>query len=1731
VRAYADALQKNKTITDEAKAQLRKLGFSGREFTYDNLMNFSNKLLARASLSPGAELQSFIGKGLKSFSIQIPLGVPQLGAMTLGVSELNREWSFGLTVQGPVQATVGFTMKLLRLSWPSKADDQLRPEKPSWWPEFSLQNTLLERTFFTMAALGGAAALFSGSSALIKRVTKGGNFVSTIFSQAASALNTAAVYAMRYSLALPELVALASKGFRSMLMQQTAESTIGHGENKAEILERISANNKDARGELRQRVEKHVKEGGKKPLLGWYFLNRDRFMHDSLVQLRETLGSDTFRGRQLPGGMKVAGALGLVAAGLTAAVATMGLLFGFNKDNVFDRIVGDYVGDRAMHSARAFKADPVLMAQSGQKQPTPQKHGFGSMLANFISNTLFGTQETLVQVGPFALYGSPASFVRGTGFLGYNVDSAESMDYYARVKDKDLQVIARGYVQLSRIVPFDLSVSQGTTGIKQNQTAEAAIRNHLNFLRNDPRRVQMAAPLRARSRYLNYYSGVETLTPASQMVIAQRKNMGDWLIYQDELSLANYLGYGYQRQEVDYADTEMRYLKGSLVAPGLSKLFSRYFNSLIRQSIQSATVPEVDFDYDENYRPSALRNRPGLNLDNPMSSWFNLLAAGTLAAIGGGAYIYARSMEASLVNIALTNLLVNSEDNYARLKHWGINSLDDFSASVKSARFYVTNYGRHFYTFGRDAARMSDSAHVRELIQHGVISVEKVGGQVKGVSAIFHNLSTIQEANRLGQTGNLDNLKSELLTSVESEIKRIKTVLEKFDSDTALEQLKGQYGKTLEAAHGHLEKLHGYLSGLEAKQMTVDEFMKSKLIGLGRIELLSGLGYQQISVWSILKNNFKDLARSEWKRFKSQMNTFFEIDTANISTATRVKGAASKAVVATAAKLREAGQNIAFWVLGEGPDANANRDPQAVGSPETEAAPAPSPSEPLEPGAGRSLLSKMSAGLMKFTGLLMGSFAYLAWNLLPMLRSFSPFRSNELAGEKELAENTRRVAAKASIIDVKENLSSAASISVLAFGASRLIGPTSALGMSAYNKAAERYNNTWLGRRAQATILDQDKVITPTREARGKFSTQGLIAAGAFAVAGAAVYGFASGGDAKTALYGAKHWGAVGLNLVGLAAVGAALLAVATAAATGGAAAAGVTVIGFGLLYAGGLLLDKLGHGLADTSLGKRVLRFFDSFDPDPDTLRKANENFLIHGVNTALSGAYQGFRSFLSYVPRKLLKWVKTYRMETPQQERGKLSELWYGMMEWVGLSLSVTPYSGTDQLEGSEDQFESTTHPSNAYLWNYPATFRLPPGSAFGAASKMPFWLGPLSEGLQLWAQNTRDRQKKDGSAENDLTTDWFSADVLSPGVRRDFYASKLTSDYSATAGNLSVLTATSIRVLQERAFYAIPIMKQMQGDENNRLFFSGAGLENPAPSYPRDKVPQQKSKGWLNWLKGFFGEAAEAATLSDSRAGRIHLLRPQKGSGHKVPEARGYYTPKTTAIQPSGVPFDSGFFVTSQYGVKRGDRTHMGIDLVPKREGDTAIRAAAGGRVKHIGYQDSGYGNWIEITNSRGISQRYAHMATRPSLRVGDTVIKGQTIGQMGSTGHSSGPHVHFEVLVNQRKINPNEFLNLAADATAAVAKRVKQRGGRVNSQGKLGHPPPHVRVTVDKKNDHPVHQPGIPKRRKADAVRAVKDPNSNKVSLELHHHDDYAWGIMYDPYQTGTDMLAIDPYAAC
>jgi len=138
------------------------------------------------------------------------------------------------------------------------------------------------------------------------------------------------------------------------------------------------------------------------------------------------------------------------------------------------------------------------------------------------------------------------------------------------------------------------------------------------------------------------------------------------------------------------------------------------------------------------------------------------------------------------------------------------------------------------------------------------------------------------------------------------------------------------------------------------------------------------------------------------------------------------------------------------------------------------------------------------------------------------------------------------------------------------------------------------------------------------------------------------------------------------------------------------------------------------------------------------------------------------------------------------------------------------------------------------------------------------------------------------------------------------------------------------------------------------------------------------------------------------------------------------------------PSEKPVRTAAF-TSGYGVRsdpfrHSAAMHAGIDLAGPV--GTAIYATADGVIADAGYNKGGYGNLIKIDHGRGIETRYGHLSAI-LVSPGQRVVRGQQIARMGSTGRSTGSHLHYEVRIDGRAVNPIPFMK-STDYLLAMQK---------------------------------------------------------------------------------------------
>ena len=282
------------------------------------------------------------------------------------------------------------------------------------------------------------------------------------------------------------------------------------------------------------------------------------------------------------------------------------------------------------------------------------------------------------------------------------------------------------------------------------------------------------------------------------------------------------------------------------------------------------------------------------------------------------------------------------------------------------------------------------------------------------------------------------------------------------------------------------------------------------------------------------------------------------------------------------------------------------------------------------------------------------------------------------------------------------------------------------------------------------------------------------------------------------------------------------------------------------------------------------------------------------------------------------------------------------------------------------------------------------------FHLSKKMAFtlfiFLLAFAYGLILWGQQSVTTSLDEQAAQNPTTLSATSTINLSKSVVQS------THQNDFLAKRLGELQAESIRIkaITEQ-------LAEMSGVDIS-TFETSSLVAGGIESYGESLTDKELQKGIARLQKGYEQQHKQLSELQK-------YLLTQSSIESSI---------------PSGKPAQSGW-VSSFYG-KRIDpfsgkkAFHRGIDVAGK-EG-TGVIAVADGMVTWIG-ERGGYGGLVEIDHGNGYVTRYAHNKTI-KVALGELVAKGQVIALMGSTGRSTGPHVHFEVLHDGKNVNPYNFI---------------------------------------------------------------------------------------------------------
>jgi murein DD-endopeptidase MepM/ murein hydrolase activator NlpD len=203
--------------------------------------------------------------------------------------------------------------------------------------------------------------------------------------------------------------------------------------------------------------------------------------------------------------------------------------------------------------------------------------------------------------------------------------------------------------------------------------------------------------------------------------------------------------------------------------------------------------------------------------------------------------------------------------------------------------------------------------------------------------------------------------------------------------------------------------------------------------------------------------------------------------------------------------------------------------------------------------------------------------------------------------------------------------------------------------------------------------------------------------------------------------------------------------------------------------------------------------------------------------------------------------------------------------------------------------------------------------------------------------------------------------------------------------------------------------------------------AGLPEIDPDVRRAGIGGPGTAGTSAALARLNPRAARKVETTEQDLGalmrRAALLRESMDEALTQIERNRERLASTPTILPASGHLSSLFSGSRYHPVLRISRPHKGIDIAA-RVGEP-ILAAARGRVVFAGNKSNGYGNMVEIDHGYGYVTRYAH-ASRLHVRSGQTVDRGTRIADVGATGLTSGPHLHYEVEQNGRQVDPLNFV---------------------------------------------------------------------------------------------------------
>ena len=218
----------------------------------------------------------------------------------------------------------------------------------------------------------------------------------------------------------------------------------------------------------------------------------------------------------------------------------------------------------------------------------------------------------------------------------------------------------------------------------------------------------------------------------------------------------------------------------------------------------------------------------------------------------------------------------------------------------------------------------------------------------------------------------------------------------------------------------------------------------------------------------------------------------------------------------------------------------------------------------------------------------------------------------------------------------------------------------------------------------------------------------------------------------------------------------------------------------------------------------------------------------------------------------------------------------------------------------------------------------------------------------------------------------------------------------------------------------------------DIMNEITQLRSNVETAKAAIVSKREEQESSRELLQSQQSYLDELASEQQsamdeLSDDIEEYKEAIRQQEEETRKSASAVAEnYTVAKRGTGQLAWPVPAGGYISSPFGYRSETaiNNHTGMDIAIGM--GNAIVAADNGTVSRVIYGNYGYGNYLIVNHGNGMSTLYAH-CSKIYATVGQSVSRGDTIAAIGSTGYSTGPHLHFEVILGGTKVNPAPYLN--------------------------------------------------------------------------------------------------------